>query len=398
MTVPVRGIDVAAARSPLRLAVTLLMALAAGLSVANVYFSQPLLDAIGRDFALDETVLGLVMAVTQVGYGTGLILVAPLGDLIERRVLIVLQMVLTALVLTVIVVATNGAVFFMAMASLGALAVVAQVIVAHAASLAVSEERGRTVGTITTGIVIGILLARTISGALSDLFGWRAVYVASAIFGLVVSGLLGLVLPSQPVKNMRVSYFALIRGLLNLFVELKLLRVRGTLAFFTFFTVSGLSTPLVLPLSVEPYGLSHTQVGLFGLAGVAGALGASSAGRLADRGLGQRVTGVALVLMLASWLPIAALPFSLPLLAAGVVMIDFALQAVHVTNQGMIYRLRPDAQSRLAAAYMIYYAVGSSMGAFFSTMAYARYGWDGVCVLGATASGTAILFWALSRE
>lgn len=163
-----------------------------------------------------------------------------------------------------------------------------------------------------------------------------------------------------------------------------------------FADITMLLAPLVLPLAAPPFSLSHTEIGLFGLAGAAGALGAARAGRWTDRGFGQRTTGIALGLMLVAWLPIALLPHSILWLIAGVVVIDFGLQAVHVTNQGMIYRVRPDAQNRLIAAYMIFYSIGSAIGSTASTIIYAHSGWTGVCLAGAVISTAALAFWALT--
>ncbi|MDF2812159.1 MAG: transporter, partial [Microvirga sp.] len=145
-----------------------------------------------------------------------------------------------------------------------------------------------------------------------------------------------------------------------------------------------------------PFSLSHTEVGLFGLAGAAGALGAARAGRWADLGNGQRTTGIALGLMLVAWLPISLLDHSILWLIAGVIIIDFGLQAVHVTNQAMIYRVRPEAQNRLTAAYMVFYAIGSAIGSSTSTIVYAHAGWTGICIAGAGISLATIIFWALT--
>lgn len=398
MTAPLRNVGLASAAPTLRRGITLLMAVAAGLAVANVYYAQPLLDAIGRDLEIGEATLGVVMAMTQVGYGLGLLLVAPLGDLVDRRRLILTQVLLTAIALGVVAVATSATVFLSAMSCVGILAVVAQVIVAHAASLAAPGEQGKVVGIVTTGIVIGILLARTAAGVLSDMFGWRAIYFASSIAGLAAATLLFVALPAQRVPNAQMSYTRLITSVFALFAQMPILRVRATLALFIFFTITVLLTPLVLPLTAPPFELSHTEVGLFGLAGAAGALGASSAGRFADRGLGERITGVALMLMLLSWLPIALLPHSLWGLIVGIIVIDYALQAVHVTNQSLIYRDRPEARTRLASGYMIFYSIGCAAGSMLSTMTYARFGWSGVCLLGASGSAAALAFWAITRD
>ena len=154
--------------------------------------------------------------------------------------------------------------------------------------------------------------------------------------------------------------------------------------------------PLVLPLSAAPFSLSHTEIGLFGLAGVAGALGARWTGGLVDRGRGQLVTGLSLLLMMGAWLPIAFMGVSLWLLVAGIVMLDLAIQAVHVTNQSLIFSRRPHARSRLVGGYMIFYSLGSALGSIASTMTYGAMGWSGVCVLGASIGLLALLVWALT--
>jgi predicted MFS family arabinose efflux permease len=322
----------------------------------------------------------------------------PLGDLLDRRRLIITQSSLSVIALAAVAWAPTGATLLTAIAAVGVLAVVAQVFVAYAAILAHPSERGRVVGIVTSGIVIGILLARTVAGALSDLFGWRSVYLVSAAATLVVIAFLLKALPRHASRSARVSYPRLIGSVFTLFVEEPILRVRAVLALLIFAAITVLLTPLVLPLTAPPFSLSHTEVGLFGLAGAAGALGASSAGRFADRGCAQRMTGWALTVMLLSWLPIALLPYSLGSLILGVVTMDFGLQAVHVSNQSLIYRVRPEAQSRLAAGYMIFYSVGCAAGSIVSTFAYASAGWNGVCLVGAAVSAFALVFWTLTRH
>ncbi len=183
-----------------------------------------------------------------------------------------------------------------------------------------------------------------------------------------------------------------------LFVEEPVLRIRATLALLIFTAITILWTPMVLPLGAPPFSLSHTEIGLFGLAGAMGAIGAARAGRLADRGRAEHTTGIALAIMLVSWLPIALLPYSLWGLIIGVVAIDFGLQSAHVANQSLIYRVRPEARSRLTAGYMIFYSIGSATGSIASTLVYARAGWNGVCLLGAVISAFALVFWALTRH
>ncbi|RJG46739.1 MFS transporter [Mesorhizobium sp. DCY119] len=374
--------------------VVLLFAVASGLAVANAYFAHPLLDVMADDLGIARATAGLIVGFTQLGYGLGLVLLVPLGDLVDRRKLVVGQSLLSVLALVSVGFSTTGAMLLGSMAAMGLMAVVTQALVAYAASLARPAERGQVVGVVTSGIVLGILLARTVAGTLTDLSGWRTVYFVSAVLTLIIAALLYKVLPAQEPQNKRMSYPRLIGSLFTLFAEEPVLRIRAIIAMLIFADITTLLTPLVLPLSAPPFSLSHTAIGLFGLAGAAGALGAARAGRWTDRGYGQRTTGIALALMLVAWLPIALLPHSILWLIAGVLIIDFGLQAVHVTNQGMIYRVRPEAQSRLTAAYMVFYSIGSALGSSLSTMIYAYAGWTGVCLLGAGISALAIAFWA----
>lgn len=378
-------------------AVVMLFALACGLSVASIYFAHPLLDAMARDFAISPAAVGGVVTATQLGYALGLIFIVPLGDLVNRRRLVVGQALLSALALTVVGLAPTAPVLLAGMVAVGLLAVVVQVLVAFAATLAAPAQRGAVVGQVTGGVVTGILLARFVSGVLADLGGWRSVYLASAGLTLGMAGLLSWALPRLP-PAVAPSYPALLRSVVVLFWKEPILWVRAVLALLIFAAFNVLWAPLVLPLTTPPYSLSHTEVGLFGLAGVAGALGASRAGWLVDRGLGQWTTGISLGMMLVAWLPIALMSRSLWALVAGVVVLDFAIQAVHVTSQSLLFAKRPEARSRLVGAYMTFYSLGSASGAIAATTVYARAGWPSVCLLGAAISLVALLFWATTRH
>lgn len=378
--------------------VALLFAIACGLAVANIYYAQPLLDAISNEFGITHSSVGIVITITQVCYALGLLLLVPLGDLLNRRWLIAGQMLVSVLALIAVGTSPTSMVLFIGIASVGLLAVVTQTLVAFAATLAAPAERGRTVGVVTSGIVMGILLARTFAGILMDLAGWRSVYLVSAVLTLIVACVLFRVLPHSEHKRESLSYLQLLRSLFTLFAQERILRIRAVLCLMIFTAFSILWTPLVLPLSAPPLSLSHTAIGAFGLAGVAGALAAARAGRLADRGLGQRATGAALILLLISWLPISYTQHSLLALIVGIVLLDLAVQAVHVTNMSMILTLRPEARSRLTAGYMIFYSIGSATGSIASTGIYANSGWNGVCLLGAIVSASALLFWALTRR
>jgi predicted MFS family arabinose efflux permease len=376
----------------------LVFAVTSGMSVANIYYAQPLLDSIAATFAIRPASIGMVVTLTQAGYAFGLVFIVPLGDLVDPRKLIIAQTLLSAIALTVVSTAHHAGILFGGMIAVGLLAVVVQVLVALTATLARPSERGRAVGFVTSGVVIGILAARFVSGMIADFGGWRSVYFTSAVLMLAISLLLARLLPRRAAVPVSESYGAVLRSMPSLFLREPLLRVRAVLALLIFASFSTLWTAMVLPLSSAPLFLSHTRIGLFGLAGLTGALAANGAGRLADRGRAQWTTGIALSLLTCSWLPIALLHDSLAALAIGVILLDLSVQAVHVTNQSLIFATRPEARGRLVGGYMVFYSIGSGIGAISSTSIYAVFGWIGVAILGAIFSATGLLFWALTRR
>ncbi|MBD8123019.1 MFS transporter [Pseudomonas lutea] len=379
-------------------ALTVLFAVTCALAVANVYFAQPLLDSMAQSLGVAPAVIGIVVTATQAGYAAGLLLIVPLGDRVNRKRLILGQILLSALALAGVGASPTWLVLLGTLIVVGLMAVVVQVVVAYAASLATPSQRGRAVGTVTSGIVLGILLARFASGLIADLAGWRAVYFLSSGLMLILGAVLWKTIPNTASPPSRDSYAALIRSLFKLLVSEPVLRIRGLLALLIFAAFSVLWTAMVLPLSAPPLSLSHTAIGLFGLAGMAGALAARRAGRWADQGLGQRVTGLALCVLTLSWVPIGFAQTSLIALVCGVILLDFAVQAVHVTSQSLIFAARPDAQSRLVGAYMCFYSVGSAVGAVAATQVYARWGWVAVCLLGASTSAAALVLWYLTAH
>ncbi|WP_345944013.1 MFS transporter, partial [Streptomyces sp. SID3212] len=257
---------------------TLLFAVASGVAVSNIYLAQPLLATLSDDFGISAATVGAVVTLTQVGYGLGLFFLVPLGDLVDRRRLVVTQMVLLVATLAAVGTAASAPILLTALAATGFLAVVTQSLMAFAASLAEPVRRGRVVGVVTSGIVTGILLARTVSGALADLAGWRAVYLCSAALTLLLTLALHRVLPraaKEPAAAPRLAYGALLRSTLALFAEERVFRIRALFALLIFAAFSTLWSCVALPLSEPPLSLSHTAIGAFGLAGAAGALAAA---------------------------------------------------------------------------------------------------------------------------
>lgn len=379
-------------------ALAFLFAVACGLAVANIYYAQPLLDALALEFGITHSLIGVVITVTQICYALGLFLLVPLGDLIQRRRLIMIHMALSVIALVIVGFAPTIYILFAGLAVVGLLAVVTQTLVAYASSLADPTERGQIVGIVTSGVVIGILFARSLAGFLTDLAGWRSVYLVSAFLMTLITGVLFKILPEDQQVKSSLSYTQLLRSMLHLYIQQPILRIRGILAMLIFIVFSILWTSMVLPLSEPPFSLSHTAIGAFGLAGIAGTLGAVRAGKLADQGKAQWTTGIALVLLLLSWLPLSYIGLSLYWLIIGIVLLDLAVQAVHVTNQSMIFTILPEARGRLTASYMIFYSIGSAIGSMSSTMMYSYAGWRGVCYLGAGVSLLALVFWLITLK
>lgn len=366
------------------------------LAVANVYTAQPLLESIAASLHVAPGTIGIVITATQTGYALGLLFVVPLGDRVDRKKLVIIQLLLSVLALTAVALAQGLMMLLCAMLLVGLMAVVAQIVVAWAAIAAAPSQRGQVVGSVTSGIVLGILLARVVSGAIADIAGWRAVYLTAACLLLLLSLVLANTMHTTAKPSRRTSYPSLVLSVFQLFLTEPQLRKRGMLTLLVFTAFSMLWTSLVLPLNAMS--LSQTQTGMFGLAGVAGALAATKGGVWADNGMGQRASGLALALLTLSWLPIVYLHTSLWWLLPGVVMLDFAVQTVHVINQSMIIAARPDAASRLVGAYMCFYSLGSALGAISATHLYALWGWNAVCCAGALVSAGAFLFWSGIRH
>ncbi len=374
-----------------------LMAVATGLTVASNYYAQPLLHTIARYFDLSIASAGFLVTTAQLGYSLGLMLLVPLGDILERRRLIVGMSLLVAAGLLLTAFGRQFWLILLGTALTGLFSVVAQVLVPYAASLAAPSERGRVVGTIMSGLLLGILLARTLAGALAALGGWQTVYWVAAILMSLMAFALWRTLPAHR-PDTRLSYPRLLASVFLLFVEEPVLRLRALLGAIVFGAFSLLWTPMAFLLARAPFHYSDATIGLFGLAGAAGALAASRAGRLADAGHAGRATTFGLCCLLLSWLPIALAKSSIVAFVIGVLLLDLAVQAVHVTNQSVIYRTRPEARSRLTAAYMTCYFIGGALGSVTSTAIYMVADWTGVMIAGAILTLTGLVIWWFSTE
>jgi predicted MFS family arabinose efflux permease len=371
----------------------LIMAVSTGLAVANNYYAQPLLPDIGKSLHLSSGITGLMVTVAQAGYALGLFFLLPLGDLLERRRMIVVLSVITSLCLVWLGASPDGFSLLTSAFLVGSFTVLAQVLVPFSASLAPEHERGRVVGMVMSGLLIGILLARTVAGLLAEAGTWRVVYFVAAAAMVVQAIVLERRLPTWKEKP-GVGYWRLLASVADLMKQEPVLRLRAMYGFFSFGAFSVLWTSMAFLLA-HHYHYPTWVIGLFGLAGAAGAGTASLAGRMSDRRRTRESTGITAFLLLASWLAIWAGRSSVVLLVVGIVVLDIGAQGLHITNQGEIYRLRSEARSRLTSAYMVTYFLGGAIGSATSATLYASRGWDGVCAVGAAFALAALCLWAV---
>ncbi|MHC9212292.1 MFS transporter [Serratia marcescens] len=377
--------------------VVFLLAAGAGLSVASIYYSQPMLGMMGADFHAGVADAGMVPTLTQLGYALGILLLAPLGDRYDRRRIILVKGALLTLTLLLCAFAASFPLLLLSSLAIGLTATVAQDIIPAAATLAPETSRGKTVGAVMTGLLAGILLSRVFSGALAEYAGWRSVYALAALGVLSITLAIWRMLPRLHPHN-ALSYPALLRSLGHLWTEYPALR-RATLAQgFLSLGFSAFWSTLALMLA-ERYQIGSAAAGAFGLAGAAGALAAPLAGSLADRHGPDVVTRIGAGLVLASFalmflLPLLPLPAQLALIALSAVGFDLGIQATLIAHQTIVYGLDPAARSRLNALLFTGVFIGMATGAALGSRILASAGWPGVVAL-ATAAG-AVALWIRS--
>lgn len=359
---------------------TLLLGFSVGVIAANLYYAQPLAALMANSLSLNLAMAGLVVTFTQIGYGVGVIFLVPLGDLIENRKVILILLGVAILALLGISFSTNIILYFLATIMLGIGASAIQIIVPYAAHLSPEAKRGQVVGSLMSGLMLGIMLSRPIAGILSDMFSWQAVYLLSVMMTGLILILLYFYLPQRIPQKQNLRYFRLLTSMFGLLLKYSDLRNRGfyQACMFAAFCLFWTATPLLL--AGPDFGLSQSAIAIFALVGVSGAIFAPLAGKLADQGFARSVSALAFILGSVAFLMTHLLPLgstaSLVLLTIAAVLLDAGVSANLVIGQRTIFSLPAELRGRLNSVYIAITFVGGSFGSFIGAWAYAHGGWN----------------------
>jgi predicted MFS family arabinose efflux permease len=373
------------------------MTIATGLVVANIYYNQPLLGDISREFRVSEATGGILAMLTQIGYASGMLFCVPLGDMLKRKKLILTVFVIDIAALFMTAWAPNIHFLLLAGFLTGAFSVIPQLLIPMAAHLALPQERGKTIGFVMSGLLIGILLSRTISGFVGAHLGWRAMYLIAAFLMIVLAVALYFLLPEVH-PEYKGSYRELMTSLISITKEEPLLRIaaaRGALCFAGF---AAFWTTLVFLLRQPQFDAGSEVAGAFGLVGAFGALAASQVGRLSDKGNGFRLTALSIILVIISFIIFGFSGSSMAGLVVGVILMDMGVQATHISNQALIFSVRPEARNRMNTVYMVTYFIGGSLGTLLATRSWHLFHWNGVVAMGLLLAVIALFVHLISRR
>jgi predicted MFS family arabinose efflux permease len=357
---------------------TAFMAACAGLIVANIYYCQPLIVLISKEWGLHESVAGRVTYLTQIGYALGLLLIVPLGDILERRKQILVSTGVAVLALLLAASAPNFVVLQIASVLIGISSIIPQLILPLAASLTPDHKRGSTIGTVMAGLLVGILASRSLSGTVGSFYGWRAMYYMAAAICAVLMIFMRLRFPrSQPSFNGH--YGHLMKSVAHYAMTQPLLRQAAVTNALSFAVVSAFWVTMVLFLSVPPFGFKSFEIGLFGLAGAAGALAAPLIGKISDGRDPRYNIIIGLICELLSFIGFYFTGSGIFLLLAGIIILDVGHQSVQVTNQTIIYSILPEARNRFNTVFMTSTFIGGATGSAFGLFLWNIGHWPAVC-------------------
>lgn len=359
------------------------MAACTGLIVANLYYCQPLIVLIAEEFKITETNAGTIAYLTQAGYAIGLFFMVPLGDKIERKKQILITTFASIIALIIAATAKSFLVLEIASFLIGATSIVPQLILPLAASLSEPEKRGKVVGTIMSGLLVGILLSRTLSGFIGEIWGWRSMFWIAAGICLLLFFAIQKQFPYNK-PNFKGSYGKLIQSLFTLIKTQPLLREATLINMFCFAQFGAFWTTMVLLLSKEPFSFNSATIGLFGIIGASGALAAPLVGKLGDKGNSRVAVGYGCLLMLASFIIFYFSESSIVGIIIGIVFIDIGLQGVHISNQTRVYSMLPEARNRMNTVYMSFSFLGTALGSAYGLFLWKVGEWQAVtlgCIL-----------------
>ena len=375
-----------------------LLAFSCGLSIANLYYIQPLLADIGHSLSLSIEQVGFIATLSQLGYAAGLILIVPLGDKYKQRMLIVSLLCVSTAALLVFATAQN--VFSLSLASLaiGMASVVPPLIIPFVSSVTPEHIRGRTIGAVMSGLLIGILLARTVSGFIGGYLGWRTMYLIAAVVTAALAITLRFLLPPGQAAQGKISYLQLLRSLLTILHDEPVMQELSVFGFMAFGAFSAFWVIISFFLSSPPYHFGSNVTGLLGLAGIAGVLAAFFVGKVADKKGARLANGVALIITLAAFIFMWFTGEWIVSLAIGVIFLDLGVQANNVSCQTRMYGLNPAARSRLNASYSTLYYIGGSLGSLLGTTAWSIARWNGVCIVACLMLASALCFYVFNKR
>ncbi|GAC1307008.1 MAG: MFS transporter [Mucilaginibacter sp.] len=357
-----------------------IMTIATGLVVANIYYNQPLLEDIARTFHVSRTKAGQVSMLTQLGYATGMFFLVPMADMVKRKRLMLIIFVFIVLSLVFTALAPGINIMVAASFILGAASIIPQLLIPMAAHLAKPHERGKKIGLIMSGLLIGILLSRTFSGFIGEYLGWHAVFFIAAGIMVVIWLLIWAFLPEVE-PDYKGNYRQLMASMIDLFKHeptLRLAALRGALCFACFSTFW---TTIVFLLK-QNFDMGASVAGEFGLVGAFGAIAAGLMGRLSDKMDAYKLSAFTVFLILASFVVFIFSGHSIAGLIVGVILLDMGVQAIHISNQSIIFALKPEARNRINTIYMVFYFIGGSAGTLLASMIWKNYQWEGVCAIG----------------
>ncbi|MET8878048.1 MFS transporter [Nocardia sp. NPDC004604] len=374
-----------------------LLAVATGLSVANLYYAQPLLSTLAQVFGISAATAGVLATVTQIGYVLGMLFLVPLGDRFEKRRLAAVLLAVTSLAMAIAGAATGFPMLVLASLVSGATSVVAQILVPFAASLAPDHARGRIVGRVMAGLLTGILLSRTLSSVVADAAGWRVVYLGSAVLMAVLALALVLALPKHsPTTDL--PYHHVLRSTVRLIRAHPALMRRGLYQAALFGTFSAFWSTVSFLLTGPAFRYPASGVGIFALVGAAGVVVAPLVGRWADRGRGRPLTGAALLLGAIGALVAGLGGHDIVVLGLAAILLDVAVQTALILGQHVVYQLDPSARARLNSVFIGIFFAGGALGSQLGTIVYHAQGWWAVAALGAVLPLLGLLYWMTERR